>query len=1159
MGSPPILCTLTMIRLIVPCLLGICVWLYPLNVSAQDAPTPETEMKATTIIRQVPPAIYLENANGRHFLMPGWSFTAIDELYKKITTEDQQDSIPAFFPRSVSATGTVLDNYVEMEVQIELQTSSYLTVRIPLGFKEGILPSKDQTDKPSFRYIGTGSANITVEEGQYVAIIGPQIQPAESENSDKAEKPEMNQQHTLSLLLWIPLTKSNGGENRLALSFPMFSSTQLLLEVPMTNLNASVSRGILRNMQESTERQSTILNIQGLRGDTEIAWKKKKVEIVDDRPVLLVEKAIMETQLNTQSTAYDVVLPVNSITGSFEQLQIRVPKGFVLDREFTDRHAANNDYTVGDVDEESVVTIQFPQKTSGPVTLHLGGKQQFEGDRPDFKRDLEGFEVIGAERQTGTLSVSVLPTEIKPHWEPVRGVRPLEEGSASVNLSTASPFTGDARFELISQPFLLRVQTRTRQTRINVKPEYQFHIRKGGITMFARLAYTVNGSKTNVLHLLLPDAKWRCEFGTSSLVDTSVVEQDESGLLTIPLRNPMDGSFEIEFQARQIIESEDQRIQRLVLPMPEPRVDWSEPALVTIVSEKNVEVLPIYESYGVSSRQPTTGLIRQTRQPTTLMRFELTDLHQEPLYYRTELTNAVFVADLIYHQPKVNATMQTDVHLFEDYNQVSQTISYDAAYAPVARVTFLVPKSLESRGDIQVRLENRTLEIRDTIADAQDNVPENWVRKLVQLPEPMFRFRLTFQYVPPPLTLATDDTAPFSLAFICPAEIPILEHSIHFFTPSGYKVQLQNESKSLWEPFREFRRLPSNVTETFRSSHAPSRIALFISASEKGISGTTVVERAWIQTWLAGTLRADRAMYLLKSANNSVTIQLPQEATREHQIIVRVNGQSIPQPNISQLGMLTLPISPDQYNQPMEISIDYRYEFNISGIEVPITLPYFPKDTLVQQQFWQVILKQDRHIIGCPAGWTLEYDWNWNGLFWWRVPSLRKGDVGFDSEKAKTDPANAVSSQYVFSHLQAPSRVTLYIVNRSLIIFCASGTALLIGLILIYVPQSRYAGSLLGLGVALVAVLFSHPPLVLLMLQASVFGIFLALGTGYVYRIFHHQSQWVPPAFAMPGDTAQSYFVTPQPSMLVHEVVMDETPANKDAPSIVNNVSHEKK
>jgi hypothetical protein len=135
----------------------------------------------------------------------------------------------------------------------------------------------------------------------------------------------------------------------------------------------------------------------------------------------------------------------------------------------------------------------------------------------------------------------------------------------------------------------------------------------------------------------------------------------------------------------------------------------------------------------------------------------------------------------------------------------------------------------------------------------------------------------------------------------------------------------------------------------------------------------------------------------------------------------------------------------------------------------------------------------------------------------------------------------------VFSHLQPPTHVTLYIVNRSLIIFCSSGIALLVGLILIYVPQSRYMGSLLGLCIAFVSIMFYQPPIVFLMLQAAVFGVFLALGAGYVYRILHHQKPWGPSAFPAADDVAQPHW-TPAPpshSQTVHEVIIDETSAKE--------------
>jgi uncharacterized integral membrane protein len=451
-------------------------------------------------------------------------------------------------------------------------------------------------------------------------------------------------------------------------------------------------------------------------------------------------------------------------------------------------------------------------------------------------------------------------------------------------------------------------------------------------------------------------------------------------------------------------------------------------------------------------------------------------------------------------------------------------------------------------------LENRPLELRDTISDARDSVPDHWVRQVVQLPEPMFRFQLTFQYPPPSLNVAADGVALFTLPFVYPTEIPVSNHRIQLFTPSGYRVELQNESKLLWESFRETRRPSSSTTAMFRSVQSPMRIALLIYAPEKSASGTTIVERAWLQTWLTDTIRQDRAMYLLRSTDDSVTLQLPPNVIQEQRVIVRVNQRQI-LPNLSPTGVLTIPILPEQHDHPIEISVDYRYTFDISGVAVPVILPSFTKETSIQYQFWQVILAKNRHIIGYPTGWTLEYDWTWNGLFWWRVPSIQKNDIGFESDAAVPEPAISESSQYVFSHLQPPAYVTLYIANRSWIVLCSSSIALLIGLVLIYVPQSRYIGSLFGLGIVLVAVLFYQPPLVLLMLQAAVFGVFLALGAGYVYRIFHRQKPWVSSAFPLSEDFSQPY-VTPLPSPpTVLEVLMDDTSTSKDViePSVVNN------
>ena len=161
-------------RLMVRWLLVICVCLYQVNATAQDAsiPTTETdratvdraatERESETVVRQILPDVMVVNPEGHIIAMPGWSHNLLTELYR-LFRQDPQHQESLFSIRNVSATGKVIGNFVEVEAQIELVTSGHQPVRIPLGFKEGILPSEDLTDKPPFRYTGPGSAELTVD------------------------------------------------------------------------------------------------------------------------------------------------------------------------------------------------------------------------------------------------------------------------------------------------------------------------------------------------------------------------------------------------------------------------------------------------------------------------------------------------------------------------------------------------------------------------------------------------------------------------------------------------------------------------------------------------------------------------------------------------------------------------------------------------------------------------------------------------------------------------------------------------------------------------------------------------------------------------------------------------------------------------------------
>ncbi|MDR2755132.1 MAG: hypothetical protein LBC20_05445 [Planctomycetaceae bacterium] len=1177
------------IQLLILTLFGIC--FLAVSVAAQSPAVREVTADSIKIspppIEQAPlDAVVIFNSEGKRllYLPKGWPLEDLDDFWNFLL-RDRKNPLPPFGLQEINVVGKVVERHVETEIRIVLTTFNNRPLLVPIGMKEGILPA-DGKSKPIFRGPGTFDLTVDPQSGQYLVLIRPQLPesvnnqpenfvttspiklavepeisvplpeklpeklpenlPENLKNSTndnkntKEEKTSLEQHYELILPLWFPLTHIGNEENRLTVSFPQAVSSQFVLLVPEQEIAATVSQGALLNSFDVPDQPVTQFKILGLSQDFELSWRKKKTEPLDDRPVFYVEDALIKVQLEEKSNIYDVILPVHSPpTSVFDRLRIRLPAGTILDRETTEKYAAGGysfDWVKKEKEEPAsspILEIRLPRKTSGSVNIRLKAIQQLNTEKQDIWRDFGGFEVIGAERQFGYLTAAV-PTNMRSNWKPIRGIRQTEISDSAAYGEV------DARFEFFSQPFLLQGRIVSPQPRTNVKPEYQIGINKGSLLLTARLAYEVLGSKTESLSIRLPGWKWNGEIKPSNIIDTVGVEQDENGLLTIPFRTPTDGSFEIEFKAyRSLSTEEGEEKQRLVVPLPQPLVTWSEPAPVVIVPADNVEVVPIDEdtdsglttappepeSNGVEPRR-TLGLTRRSRRSQTI-RIEIPERQQEPLFYRTEPVDAVFVADIRYHRQKIRTTMRTDIRLRDLNDQVDQIISYDVSYVPVEKLYFLIPKSLEENGPLQVKIGNRPLELRDVTLTGTENNMENWSRKLVMLPESLFKFQLVFRYSIPPIPIEYDMTTPFSLSFIRPAETSVSDHRVNLIVPPGYLIELHDDVNRLWNMATPDL---STLGTSFQSSQTPDKISFLISLSNHAALGTTIIERAWLQTWLTGSLRQDRGIYLITSDRESVTINLPLAAGKG-KVFVSIDRTPILAEVLSK-GELTIPLTLEQRQRSVLIEIVYRFPFEAVRNLVELELPHFNSESLIRCEYWQIILPQDRHILDIPTGWTPEYRWAWNNLFWGRVPSLQKKDIGLPDDSPENPVISTRSNQYLFSSLHPASETSLYIVGRSLIVLFSSGFSLLIGLALIYFPRTRYAGSLFGLSVALLAILFYRPAPVLLMLQASSFGVVLALGAAYVYRIVYHEEKWVVPVSRTWDSTQTSE---------VYSVIVDET------------------
>ncbi|MGL4594506.1 MAG: hypothetical protein ACRCUY_07245, partial [Thermoguttaceae bacterium] len=773
-----------------------------------------------------------------------------------------------------------------------------------------------------------------------------------------------------------------------------------------------------------------------------------------------------------------------------------------------------------------------------------------------------------------------IPDDMRANWKPLRGIRPakLKESMLQEGIS--------AKFDYFVQPFLFRGQLVSPQTRINVKPEYTIQVEKGILLLNARLSFVVHGAKTDKVALHLPGWKWNGEIKPANLIDFSDVEQGSDGLLTIPLRSPIEGNFELELKAYQQIPIADGKTHRLVIPLPQPVATWSEPASLTILPADNVELIPLEDatippleaSFALSSPHKTiktpeisetgktsesqqtspidsaisskttpknnppenvqpennpqenvqqtpesqmSGLTRRSVRQAGDVRVELPTRQQIPLFYRAERSDAVFVADVIYHRQQARVTQLIQLHPSESMYQVTSTFLYDVQYAPVDSLTFRIPKAIQDTNTIQFSLGDKELTLRDIpLAEKENQDSEETLKRLV-LPEGQIgKFQVTFKYSIPHFSLEPDVTTGFSVPLIQSADIPCLSQQLDIILRPGVSIDIQDECAPNWKVIEssisnQGHHGSEQAMLCFLTKIPQDKILLWGSLISRDTTGTTILDQAWIQTWLSEStsMRMDRCLFSVNSDRDTLSIWLPQKTLGEHVLVFldQMPLALIP----SAKGELVIPLrqsfQSNQGRQTSTIEVWYRIPYSESYRHAPLQLPHFGIETLVRNMYWQLILPSDKHIIETPSGWIPEYQWTWNGLFWGRSPSMTLDSIGFKSNLSEykvPDEAN----QYLFSTFHPPVEVALSVLNRSTIVFMSSGVALVIGLILMYIPQSRYLGAIFGLGLAFLGILFYQPASMLILLQSASFGVVLLLIAGYFYHLFVRDEHWIIPS-----------------------------------------------
>jgi hypothetical protein len=331
----------------------------------------------------------------------------------------------------------------------------------------------------------------------------------------------------------------------------------------------------------------------------------------------------------------------------------------------------------------------------------------------------------------------------------------------------------------------------------------------------------------------------------------------------------------------------------------------------------------------------------------------------------------------------------------------------------------------------------------------------------------------------------------------------------------------------------------------YTASAAEMYLPLIVRAGRSDLSSAAVVDRVWLQTWLSGNIRQDRAAFRFRTQGAQTTIELPYDlaATEIEALIDRKPAVVIsraPGRIVVKVPQTTAPnntedaISTASTSHTLELRSRESFRHNILTRH-RLTPPQLDGSTALSQVYWQIVLPGDEHIAYAPDSLTAASQWQWMGSFWGRAPLKSQAEleewIDSSTQAAPTDGQNI----YLFTGLIPVSTIELVTAPRWLIVFAASGAVLLTVVALLYVPAAKRNWILAAIACALAVAALAYPTAAVLLAQAAAIGFMLSILAVALSHIFSR-----PPRMTtmtpMVSPSSQR-LSTPRESILVPSVI----------------------
>jgi len=921
--------------------------------------------------------------------------------------------------------------------------------------------------------------------------------------------------------------KTNAGTQGVELLLPRATTAQFNLQLPDSNARFKTSPELTMTVKAS-EDGMTEVRLLGQAEPFRLFWTPA-VQVAPSQSALLEVDGQTTVELNRRRVSYETTLSINSFEKPVTQIQVQLPKGAVFQQ---DENSSEYQYSLVESqsggEQRQIVEIRMPEPRKAPWKVSLSAEGPVEPQSEAAETVIEGFEVLNAFRQSGSLTLSVddsLQAYFDRHGAiDQKALLPSDQSSENLSLL--------GRFRYSRFPWHLKVHTSPRQKRVNVRPQYNLSINSDSAQLDIEFDYQFTGAQ--IFSVLVNLHGWKlteAPIDSGGLVDRDQVVETQDDRLVLPLVDSGTQQLRLKFSLRK-----ESTIGENVLVLPEPIGAFVVDGELAVDATDALQVTPNFdEMVGLS-------LISAIQEPAVQTPVGQTSRSTDTIRLRTFLARPTFVAEVSQRPRQLSVSTAAVVDIDQEKIKVLQQLTYDSKYRPISQVVLEVPASLAANNSLTVMLAGQLLPIglRSNQAEATlsptADVPLGDVslmkELIVSLPRPMHNLiPLELAYELPSPTLTTDELTSIVLPLatsrsrVGPCTVSVVNDPSLLVSanqrsgPDAWQVNTAGNGESS----------ETNVGLQLRTDENVSFLSLYAQVDSADREQLATLERAWIQTWIALDRRQERAVFRFRSPHSMAFVQLPSMlGSADVEVLLDgkpANYERLPAERLAiKLSNEAADIAVDATGSTTYHTLELRYQQDTkipSWGPILSTPPQLDCNTTSAPIYYQLVLPRGWQLLSEPDQLVADYWLGWKNYRWGRQPTLSQPELEQLTNAITFAEPPPLSTQYVFRAFEVPAELQITVVRQLWLLMACASVAFGIGLLWLYTTLAQRGVFWLGVSISAFFGIYSYPEIALLAMQVILVGGLMTFSTSILRRAFATNSVPDPSPVSLQPD-AQS-------------------------------------